>query len=151
MQIDRRYRGRRRRSPWPIIILLGIILIPGVYLLATRTRFFENPFNPLAPTATPTRSAVSYLAEAEDAYQAGLFAKAAESYGRMVELEPENHQALNRVAWLWILKGSSRTRGSIGTAGRRNRAGRRESLHPRDGAGLEQRIRRSHQDRAEGR
>mgnify|MGYP001043944841 FL=1 len=105
MQIDRRYRGRRRRSPWPIIIMIALILIPGVYLLATRTRFFENPFNPLAPTATPTRSAVSYLAEAEDAYEAGLFAKAAESYDRMVELEPENHEALNRIAWLWILRG----------------------------------------------
>lgn len=43
MQIDRRYRGRRKHSPWPIIILIAIILIPGVYLLATRTRFFENP------------------------------------------------------------------------------------------------------------
>lgn len=105
MQIDRRYRGRRKRSPWPFIILIGLILVPGVYLLSTRTRFFENPFNPLAPTATPTRSAVSYLAEAEDAYEAGLFAKAAESYQRMVELEPDNHETLNRVAWLWILRG----------------------------------------------
>ncbi len=105
MQIDRRYRGRRKRSPWPFVFLLGLILIPGIYLLSTRTRFFENPFNPLAPTATPTRSAVSYLAEAEDAYDAGLFAKAAESYQRMVELEPDNHQILNRVAWLWILRG----------------------------------------------
>lgn len=105
MYIDRRYRGRRKRSPWPFIFLIAIILIPGVYLLATRTRFFENPFNPLAPTATPTRSAVSYLAEAEDAYGAGLFTKAAESYDRMVELEPQNHETLNRVAWLWILRG----------------------------------------------
>ena len=77
MYIDRRYRGRKRRSPWPFVFLLALILVPGVYFLATRTRFFENPFNPLAPTATPTRSAVSYLAEAEDAYKAGLLAKAA--------------------------------------------------------------------------
>jgi tetratricopeptide (TPR) repeat protein len=105
MFIDRRYRGRKKRSPWPFIFMLAIILIPGVYLLATRTRFFENPFNPLAPTATPTRSAVSYLADAEDAYNAGLFAKAAESYGQMLALEPDNHRTLNRMAWLWILRG----------------------------------------------
>ena len=105
MYIDRRYRGRKKRSPWPFIFMLAIILMPGVYLLATRTRFFENPFNPLAPTATPTRSAVSYLAEAEDAYNAGLFAGAAESYAQMLLLEPDNHQTLNRMAWLWILRG----------------------------------------------
>jgi tetratricopeptide (TPR) repeat protein len=105
MYIDRRYRGRKKRSPWPFVLLLGLILIPGVYLLATRTRFFENPFNPLAPTATPTRSAVSYLAEAEDAYNAGLFAQAAASYEKMVSLEPENHRTLYQMAWLWILRG----------------------------------------------
>lgn len=105
MQIDRRYRGRRRRSPWTIILLLAIILIPSVYLLATRTRFFENPFNPLQPTATPTRSAVSFLAEAEDHYNAGRLAAAAESYQRVAELEPGNAEAFNRLAWLWILRG----------------------------------------------
>lgn len=105
MQIDRRYRGRRRRSPWPIIALLVVILLPGIYLLATRTRFFENPFNPLQPTPTPTRSAVSYLAEAEDYYKAGLLAAAAEGYQRVAQLEPQNDEALNRLAWLWILRG----------------------------------------------
>jgi tetratricopeptide (TPR) repeat protein len=105
MYIDRRYRGRRRRSPWPIIALLAIILVPGIYLLATRTHFFENPFNPLQPTPTPTRSAVSYLAEAEDNYKAGLLTTAAEGYQRVTELEPQNDEAFNRLAWLWILRG----------------------------------------------
>ena len=59
MRIDRRYRGRRRRSPWPLIFLILVILVPSVHFLATRTRFFENPFNPLQPTPTPTRSAVT--------------------------------------------------------------------------------------------
>ena len=105
MYIDRRYRGRRPRSPWPIIVLITIILAPAIYLLATRTRFFENPFNPLQPTPTPTRSGVSYLAEAEDAYKAGRLAGAAESYQRAIELEPENDEALRQMAWLWILRG----------------------------------------------
>ena len=38
MYIDRRYRGRKRRSPWPVIALLVLVLVPGGYLLATRTR-----------------------------------------------------------------------------------------------------------------
>ena len=105
MYIDRRYRGRRRRSPWPIIVLLVVILVPGIYLLATRTRFFENPFNPLQPTPTPTRSAVSHLADAEDSYKAGRLAAAAEAYQRVAELEPKNDEPLNRLAWLWILRG----------------------------------------------
>ena len=53
MYIDRRYRGRRRRSPWPIIVLLVVILVPGIYLLATRTRFFENPLIPCSPRLRP--------------------------------------------------------------------------------------------------
>jgi len=105
MYIDRRYRGRRRRSPWPIIAFLIIVLAPGIYLLATRTHFFENPFNPLQPTPTPTRSAVSYLAEAEDDYRTGYLVAAAENYQRVIELEPANDEALNRLAWLWILRG----------------------------------------------
>ena len=105
MYIDRRYRGRRPRSPWPIIVLITIILVPAIYLLATRTRFFENPFNPLQPTPTPTRSGVSYLAEAEDAYKEGRLAGAAESYQRAIELEPGNDEALRQMAWLWILRG----------------------------------------------
>ncbi len=105
MYIDRRYRGRRRRSPWLIIFLLALVLAPGIYYLATQTRFFENPFNPLQPTATPTRSAVSFLAEAEDNYKAGLLAAAAEGYARVIELEPQNDEALRQMAWLWILRG----------------------------------------------
>ena len=105
MYLDRRYRGRQPRSPWPIIVLIALILVPGIYLLATRTRFFENPFNPLQPTPTPTRSAVSYLAEVEDDYKAGRLAAAAEGYQRVIELEPTNDEALRQIAWLWILRG----------------------------------------------
>ncbi len=79
MYIDRRYRPRRRRSAWTIILAL-LIVATAAYLVATRTRFIQNPFNPLAPTPTPTRSAVSYLAEAEDLYGAGRLAAATAAY-----------------------------------------------------------------------
>ena len=104
MNIDRSYRGRRRRSPWPIIALI-FIMAAGIYLLATRTRFFENPLNPFQPTPTPTRTAISYLAEAEDLTNAGRWAEAADAYANVARLEPDNDEAYRQQAWLWLLLG----------------------------------------------
>src|SRR5512136_1957110 len=104
MHIDRRYRGRRRRSLWPFIPLL-LVLAVSTYLLATRTRFFENPFDPLRPTPTPTRTALSYLAEAEDYYNAGQLTSALKAYERASELEPSHDEAFRQQAWLLIQLG----------------------------------------------
>jgi tetratricopeptide (TPR) repeat protein len=108
MYIDRRYRGRRRRSPWLLAILIAPVLVVGVYLLATRTAFFENPFDPFPPTPTPTRSAISFLAEAEDHYQAGRFRPALEAYERVAALEPANDEAFRQQAWIQIMLGHSK-------------------------------------------
>ena len=104
MYIDRRYHGRRRRSPWPIVALL-LLMVAGGYLVATRTKFIVNPFVPLQPTPTPTRSATSYLAEAEEHYQAGRLGAATKAYARVTDLEPSNHEAFAQQAWLLILLG----------------------------------------------
>jgi tetratricopeptide (TPR) repeat protein len=57
------------------------------------------------PTPTPTRTALSYLAEAEDYYQAGQLANALKTYERASELEPENDEAFRQQAWLLIQLG----------------------------------------------
>jgi len=102
--IDRRYRGRRRRSP--AVILLFLLVLGGIgYLVTTRTNLFPNPLRPAMPSPTPTPSVLSYLAAAEDAYQAGRLAAAGEAYARVVELEPNNDDAFAWQAWLLILRG----------------------------------------------
>ena len=103
MYIDRRYRPRRR-SPWPWIAFL-MALVLGSYLVVRYTNFIQNPFSPVLPTPTPTRSATSYLVDAEEAYQVGKLGEAAKAYGRVVELEPNNADALAQQAWLFILLG----------------------------------------------
>jgi tetratricopeptide (TPR) repeat protein len=103
MYIDRRYR-RKRRSPLRYLILLAVIA-GGVYLLYTRTNFFESPLNPLKPTPAPTRTLASYLAEAEAFYAEGKLEEAAEAYAVITRLEPENDEAFRWWAKLVALRG----------------------------------------------
>ena len=79
MKIDRGYVYRRRRSPWPIFTFL-VLLAGGLFVLANRTNLIVNPFLPVEPSPTPTRSALSYLAEAEDMYRAGKLGAATVAY-----------------------------------------------------------------------
>ena len=103
MYIDRRYRPRRR-SPLRYLLLLAVIA-GAVYLLYTRTNFFESPLNPLKPTATPTRTLISFLAEAEAFYAEGKLEEAAAAYAEITQLEPENDRAFRWWAKLLALRG----------------------------------------------
>ncbi len=118
MQIDRRYRSKyRRRSRAPLALLLLAVAGALVYaLVATGIVTVQqkgshisiqphNPMRPAGPTPAPTRSAISYLAEAEDLYKAGKLSKAAQAYARAAELEPGNDEAYQWQAWLAILSG----------------------------------------------
>ena len=104
MIIDRRYRPRRRRSPWGVLVVLGL-LAAIVYVGVVRTQDMRNPFTPPTATPIPTRSAASYLVDADDAYKAGRLAEARTIYAQAATLEPTNDAALSRVAFLWIVSG----------------------------------------------
>lgn len=93
MYLDRTYRPRRRSQGagrfWPLYLLiaLGIILYkqqPG-WLAPKDTR----------PTPTPTRGAISYLADAESFLKAGKYDEAVAAYAAVNRLEPANP-----VAWV---------------------------------------------------
>lgn len=100
MQLDRTYKPRRRRRGlakfWPLIVLavVGIVLYEQqpTWLIARS----------LAPTPVPTRSAVSYLADAEIALKAGNYAAAIEAYDQVMRLEPDNPQAMADMSTLYL-------------------------------------------------
>ena len=147
MYIDRRYRGRKRRvARGRSSSCSRIILIPGVYLLATRTRFFENPFNPLAPTATPDplggelpcrgRGRIRGRAVGEGCGE--LRDDAQPRAGELPDALPDG-----------VAVDPARAPGegrAAGAEGRRRRAERGKPVDPGDGAGLERPVRRGDQE-----
>jgi tetratricopeptide (TPR) repeat protein len=96
MQLDRTYKPRRRRRGlarfWPLIVLA----IVGIVLYEQRPTWMFSPS--LAPTPVPTRSAVSYLADADIALKAGDYAGAMAAYDQVLRLEPDNAQAMAQLS-----------------------------------------------------
>ncbi len=91
MYLDRNYKPRRRKSGWRFwpLILLAFLAI----------HFYNRPpewlnSRPMQPTPTPTRSAISWLAEAERYEQAGDLTKAITTYQVAAALEPNNPDPL---------------------------------------------------------
>lgn len=99
-------RRRRRSSLWRILLLLclnagGLYLIynlrGGTYSMPTLT----TP----TPMATPTRSAVSFAAEASDLYWEGRLDESIAAYRAALDLEPERLELYVALARLLILRG----------------------------------------------
>jgi len=101
------YRRRRRSSFWRILVLLALIA-GGIYLLV-RLRSGQagnlTTFTSPAPLPTPTRSAVSFAAEAADLYRAGRLTESIAAYQQALDLEPNQPELYVTLARLTILRG----------------------------------------------
>jgi tetratricopeptide (TPR) repeat protein len=93
-------RSRRRSSPRRILLLLILVGI-GVFLIANQNELRQQVIPP--PTPTATRTAKSYVVEAESLAQTGNLKAAADAYIQAVSLEPENVDVLTTLARIMAL------------------------------------------------
>lgn len=104
-------RRRRRRSPLWRVLLLLILDVIGVYFLYTQwVAPAGSPTLSMSSTATPmptpTRSAVSWNAEAIDAYLEGRLGGAVAAYRQALDLEPDQPALYVDLARILIFQGS---------------------------------------------
>lgn len=99
MYLDRSYKPRRRRG-YGWLWWLGFFAFFGFYLYVRQPEWLVQP--QLQPTPTPTRSAISWLAEAELHLVRGDFPAAIAAYQQMVILEPDNADPLVAQAELYL-------------------------------------------------
>ncbi|MBI3961051.1 MAG: tetratricopeptide repeat protein [Chloroflexi bacterium] len=99
MYLDRDYKPRRpkNRNWFWWIAILGFI---GSYLYARQPEWLVN--QPLQPTPTPTRSALSWQAEAEIQRGVGNYPAAIAAYQRAAQLEPDNADPLVAQAEIYM-------------------------------------------------
>jgi tetratricopeptide (TPR) repeat protein len=101
MYLDRSYRPRRRNRGimrfWPLM-LLGII---GIILYEQQPAWLV-PQLP-QPTVVPTRSAVSFLADADIAYRSGDVDGAIAAYEQVMRLEPNNPKPLAALSAIYLI------------------------------------------------
>jgi len=92
MYLDRTYRPRRRNRGagrfWPLYLLIAL----GIILYEQQPSWLSS--QELQPTPIPTRSAISFLADAEDALFAGDYTSALAAYAQATRMEPNNVDAL---------------------------------------------------------
>ena len=93
-------RSRRRSSPRRILLLFILVGI-GVFLIANQNELRQQVIPP--PTPTATRTAKSYVVEAESLAQTGNLKAAADAYVQAVSLEPENVEVLMTLARIMAL------------------------------------------------
>jgi tetratricopeptide (TPR) repeat protein len=93
-------RSRRKSSPRRILLLLILVGI-GVFLIANQNALREQVIP--APTPTATRTAKSYIVEADSLAQTGNLKAAANAYIQAASLEPENVDVLVTLARIMAL------------------------------------------------
>ena len=86
------YDHSRRRATLRRVLILLILVGAGVFLIINQNDVRQSIVPP--PTPTATRTARSYVVEAESLAQTGDLKKAANAYIQAVSLEPENVDAL---------------------------------------------------------
>jgi tetratricopeptide (TPR) repeat protein len=86
------YDHSRRRSSLRRVLILLILVGAGVFLIINQNDVRQRIIPP--PTPTATRTARSYIVEAESLAQTGDLKKATSAYIQAASLEPENIEAL---------------------------------------------------------
>lgn len=77
---------RKSFNPWRIIILI-VLIGAGVYVNTVIVPATSPLF---VPTPTPTRAPESYVAEAEQFYNAGKYTQAIDAYEKSIKSDPNN-------------------------------------------------------------
>ncbi len=95
------YDRPRRRSSLRRVLVLLILVAVGIVLLINQNELRQRINPPPAPTAT--RTARSYVVEAESLAQTGNLKAAADAYIQAVSLEPDNVEALITLSRLLAL------------------------------------------------
>jgi tetratricopeptide (TPR) repeat protein len=93
-------RSRRKSSPRRVLLLLILVGL-GIVVIANQNALREQVIP--APTATATRTAKSYIVEAESLAQTGNLKAAAKAYVQAAALEPANVEVLTMLARIMAL------------------------------------------------
>jgi tetratricopeptide (TPR) repeat protein len=105
MYLDHDYRSRRRRQGgigrfWPLFVLAAVAIV----LYETQPGWLVE--RSIEATPTPTRSAASFLAEAQAALMRGDYAGAITSYERVASLDPQNPEPYVVKSRLFLIEGN---------------------------------------------
>jgi Flp pilus assembly protein TadD len=93
-------RSRRKSSPRRVLLLLILVGL-GIFLIANQNALREQVIP--APTPTATRTAKSYIVEAESLAQTGNLKAAGDAYIQAASLDPENVTVLTTLARIMAL------------------------------------------------
>ncbi len=109
LKSDKELYRRRRRIPWGHIFVLLVFLAAGgylaYYLFFIRTDSSIAPSRTPTPMPTPTPSALSLIADAEDAYWDGDLGAAITAYQAALDMEPNHTELYLELSRLLTFKG----------------------------------------------